>query len=133
MRMHRANAAIDPAQLSRYVEVPSGFSIFGGDIVRPPRARRLEDGAEQIAQPVEGHVVEHDRDDHRVGAGGRSRKPRDAGEEGAAEQGAGDRVDQMEAGRQRERVGEPAANAPPTRSWPRPPMLKMPARSHVAK
>ena len=37
MRMYRANAAIDPAQLSRRVEVPSGFSIFGGDVVRPPR------------------------------------------------------------------------------------------------
>jgi pimeloyl-ACP methyl ester carboxylesterase len=38
MRMYRANAAIAPAQLARRVEVPSGFSIFAGDIVRPPRA-----------------------------------------------------------------------------------------------
>ncbi|WP_285590767.1 epoxide hydrolase [Herbidospora sp. NBRC 101105] len=38
MRMYRANAAIPPAQLARRVEVPSGFSIFAGDIVRPPRA-----------------------------------------------------------------------------------------------
>ncbi|MFD8791838.1 epoxide hydrolase family protein [Streptomyces vinaceus] len=38
MRMYRANAAIPPAQHARRVEVPSGFSIFQGDVVRPPRA-----------------------------------------------------------------------------------------------
>ncbi|HST86316.1 MAG TPA: epoxide hydrolase [Kineosporiaceae bacterium] len=38
MRMYRANAGIPPAQLARRVEVPSGFSIFAGDVVRPPRA-----------------------------------------------------------------------------------------------
>ena len=38
MRMYRANSAIPPAQLARRVEVPSGFSIFRGDVVRPPRA-----------------------------------------------------------------------------------------------
>jgi pimeloyl-ACP methyl ester carboxylesterase len=38
MRMYRANAAIPPAQLARRVEVPSGFAIFRGDVVRPPRA-----------------------------------------------------------------------------------------------
>jgi pimeloyl-ACP methyl ester carboxylesterase len=38
MRMYHANAAIPPAQLNRRVEVPSGFSVFTGDIVRPPRA-----------------------------------------------------------------------------------------------
>ena len=38
MRMYRANAAIPPAQHARRVEVPSGFSLFRGDIVRPPRA-----------------------------------------------------------------------------------------------
>ncbi|MFI0366959.1 epoxide hydrolase family protein [Actinomadura sp. 1N219] len=38
MRMYHANAAIPPAQLARRVEVPSGFSLFRGDIVRPPRA-----------------------------------------------------------------------------------------------
>jgi pimeloyl-ACP methyl ester carboxylesterase len=38
MRMYRANAAIPPAQHARRVEVPSGFSIFRGDVVRPPRA-----------------------------------------------------------------------------------------------
>ncbi|WP_328321510.1 epoxide hydrolase family protein [Streptomyces sp. NBC_00388] len=38
MRMYSANAAIPPAQLARRVEVPSGFALFPGDIVRPPRA-----------------------------------------------------------------------------------------------
>lgn len=38
MRMYRANAAIPPTQLARRVEVPSGFALFQGDIVRPPRA-----------------------------------------------------------------------------------------------
>jgi pimeloyl-ACP methyl ester carboxylesterase len=38
VRMYRANAAIPPAQHARRVEVPSGFSLFPGDIVRPPRA-----------------------------------------------------------------------------------------------
>ena len=38
MRMYRSNSAIPPAQLARRVEVPSGFSLFPGDIVRPPRA-----------------------------------------------------------------------------------------------
>ena len=38
MRMYRANAAIPPAQHARRVEVPSGFSLFAGDVVRPPRA-----------------------------------------------------------------------------------------------
>lgn len=37
MRMYHANAAIPPAQLSRRVTVPSGFSLFPGDISRPPR------------------------------------------------------------------------------------------------
>jgi pimeloyl-ACP methyl ester carboxylesterase len=38
MRMYHANAAITPAQRTRRVEVPSGFSLFRGDILRPPRA-----------------------------------------------------------------------------------------------
>jgi pimeloyl-ACP methyl ester carboxylesterase len=38
MRMYHANAAIDPAQYVRRVEVPSGFSFFPGDISCPPRA-----------------------------------------------------------------------------------------------
>src|SRR5664279_2123828 len=36
MRMYRANAAIPPAQHARRVEVPSGFSLFPGDIVGRP-------------------------------------------------------------------------------------------------
>jgi pimeloyl-ACP methyl ester carboxylesterase len=38
IRMYRANAALPPAQLARRVEVPSGFSLFPGDLLRPPRA-----------------------------------------------------------------------------------------------
>jgi pimeloyl-ACP methyl ester carboxylesterase len=38
MRAYRANAAIPPEQHARRVEVPSGFSLFAGDVVRPPRA-----------------------------------------------------------------------------------------------
>jgi pimeloyl-ACP methyl ester carboxylesterase len=38
MRMYHANAAVSPAQRARRVEVPSGFSVFPGDILRPPRA-----------------------------------------------------------------------------------------------
>lgn len=38
MRMYVANAAIPPEQHARRVEVPSGFSLFPGDIIRPLRA-----------------------------------------------------------------------------------------------
>lgn len=38
MRMYAANAAIPPEQLARRVEVPSGFSLYPADLVRPPRA-----------------------------------------------------------------------------------------------
>ncbi|UQU61634.1 epoxide hydrolase [Couchioplanes caeruleus] len=38
MRMYAANAAIPPGQHTRRVEVPSGFALFPGDILRPPRA-----------------------------------------------------------------------------------------------
>jgi pimeloyl-ACP methyl ester carboxylesterase len=38
MRMYCANAAIPPAQHTRRVEIPSGFSLFPGDIIRPPQA-----------------------------------------------------------------------------------------------
>jgi hypothetical protein len=48
--MYRANAAIPPAQLARRVEVPSGFSLFAGDIVRPPRAW-LERTANALPSP----------------------------------------------------------------------------------
>jgi pimeloyl-ACP methyl ester carboxylesterase len=38
MRMYRANSAIPLAQHARRVEVPSGFALFSGDVVLPPRA-----------------------------------------------------------------------------------------------
>src|SRR6478735_9413659 len=38
MRMYVANAAIPPEQHARRVEVPSGFSLFSGDIIRSPHA-----------------------------------------------------------------------------------------------
>ncbi|WP_275004342.1 epoxide hydrolase family protein [Promicromonospora iranensis] len=38
MRMYHANSKIPAEQLTRRVEVPSGFSLFRGDVVRPPRA-----------------------------------------------------------------------------------------------
>ncbi len=38
MRMYNANGAIPLEQHARRVEVPSGFSIFPGDLIRPPRA-----------------------------------------------------------------------------------------------
>ena len=55
MRMYRANAAIPPAQLMRRVEVPSGFSLFAGDVVRPPR-RWLErtTNAVRVTEPPRG-------------------------------------------------------------------------------
>jgi pimeloyl-ACP methyl ester carboxylesterase len=55
MRMYRANAVIPPAQLARRVEVPSGFSIFAGDIVRAPLAY-LERGANVVraTEPARG-------------------------------------------------------------------------------
>ncbi|HVV24608.1 MAG TPA: epoxide hydrolase [Pseudonocardiaceae bacterium] len=38
MRMYQANSAIEPARLAQRVEVPTGFSLFPGDIVPAPRA-----------------------------------------------------------------------------------------------
>ncbi|MGY1603959.1 epoxide hydrolase family protein [Geodermatophilus sp. SYSU D00815] len=38
MRMYAANAAIPVEQHARRVEVPSGFSLFQGDVLLPPRA-----------------------------------------------------------------------------------------------
>jgi pimeloyl-ACP methyl ester carboxylesterase len=55
MRMYRANAAISLAQHARRVEVPSGFSLFRGDVVRPPRAW-LERAANvvRVTEPARG-------------------------------------------------------------------------------
>jgi pimeloyl-ACP methyl ester carboxylesterase len=38
MRMYAANGAIPVPELNRRVEVPSGFSLFAGDLTHPPRA-----------------------------------------------------------------------------------------------
>jgi pimeloyl-ACP methyl ester carboxylesterase len=38
MRMYNENAAIPREQHARRVEVPSGFSLFPGDLMHPPRA-----------------------------------------------------------------------------------------------
>jgi pimeloyl-ACP methyl ester carboxylesterase len=55
MRMYAANGAIDPEQLLRRVEVPSGFSIFPGDILRPPRAwLERSTNAVSITEPPRG-------------------------------------------------------------------------------
>jgi pimeloyl-ACP methyl ester carboxylesterase len=55
MRMYRANSAIPPAQLARRVEVPSGFSIFAGDVVRPPRAwLERTTNVVRVTEPVRG-------------------------------------------------------------------------------
>jgi pimeloyl-ACP methyl ester carboxylesterase len=55
MRMYNANAAIPPEQLARRVEVPSGFSLFAGDVLCPPRAW-LERGANvvRVTEPAHG-------------------------------------------------------------------------------
>ena len=55
MRMYRANAAIAPTQHARRVEVPSGFSLFPADIIRPPR-RWLERTANvvRVTEPASG-------------------------------------------------------------------------------
>ncbi|PZF63503.1 epoxide hydrolase [Curtobacterium sp. MCPF17_047] len=37
MRMYHANAAVPPSEQARRVEVPSGFTLFPVDLVRPPR------------------------------------------------------------------------------------------------
>ncbi len=59
MRMYRANAAIPPDQLTRRVEVPSGFSIFQGDVVRPPRAwlNRTANAVRVTEPPRGGHFA----------------------------------------------------------------------------
>jgi len=57
MRMYQANAAIPAAQHARRVEVPSGFSLFPGDISRPPR-----EWLERVANVV--RVTEPDRGGH---------------------------------------------------------------------
>ncbi|MFG2589491.1 epoxide hydrolase family protein [Streptomyces sp. NPDC048438] len=59
MRMYHANAAVPPAQYERRVEVPSGFSIFSGDVVRPPRAwlERTTNMVRMTEPPRGGHFA----------------------------------------------------------------------------
>ncbi len=59
MRMYRANAAIAPAQLARRVDVPSGFAIFAGDVVRPPRTwlERTANVVRATEPPRGGHFA----------------------------------------------------------------------------
>lgn len=59
MRMYNANTTISAAQLSRRVEVPSGFSIFPADIVRPPKAwlQRVADVARATEPDRGGHFA----------------------------------------------------------------------------
>ena len=54
MRMYQANATIPQEQHARRVEVPSGFSLFQGDIVRPPRAW-LDRGANAVMVTEPSH------------------------------------------------------------------------------
>ena len=59
MRMYHANAAIPTEQRTRRVEVPSGFSIFQGDVVRPPRAwlERTANAVRVTEPPRGGHFA----------------------------------------------------------------------------
>jgi pimeloyl-ACP methyl ester carboxylesterase len=59
MRMYRANAAIPLAQHARRVEVPSGFSLFPGDVVLPPRAwlERTANTVRVTEPPRGGHFA----------------------------------------------------------------------------
>lgn len=55
MRVYAANAAIPPTQLARRVEVPSGFALFPGDVVRPPRAwLERTTNAVRVTEPARG-------------------------------------------------------------------------------
>ena len=55
MRMYHANSLIAPAQLARHVDVPSGFSIFGADLVRAPRAwLERSTNLARFTEPAEG-------------------------------------------------------------------------------
>jgi pimeloyl-ACP methyl ester carboxylesterase len=59
MRMYHANSAIPAAQLARRVDVPSGFSIFRGDVAHPPRAwlERVTNAVYVTEPPSGGHFA----------------------------------------------------------------------------
>ncbi|MCQ4207457.1 epoxide hydrolase family protein [Streptomyces longispororuber] len=59
MRMYHANGALPVEQLTRRVDVPSGFSLFHGDILRPPRAwlERMTNVVRVTEPPRGGHFA----------------------------------------------------------------------------
>jgi pimeloyl-ACP methyl ester carboxylesterase len=59
MRMYHANAAVPVSRRTARVEVPSGFSIFPGDIVRAPRvaAEKASNLVHYNALPSGGHFA----------------------------------------------------------------------------
>jgi pimeloyl-ACP methyl ester carboxylesterase len=59
MRMYHANGRIPPAQLARRVEVPSGFALFPGDILSPPREwiDRTTNAVRVTEMPRGGHFA----------------------------------------------------------------------------
>lgn len=65
VRAYRANAAIPREQLARRVEVPSGFSVFAGDVVRPPRAwlDRVANTVYAAEPPRGGHFAPFEQPD----------------------------------------------------------------------
>jgi pimeloyl-ACP methyl ester carboxylesterase len=56
MRMYNANAAIPASELSRRVEVSSGYSLYPGDTLKPPPREWLERSANvvSVTQPERG-------------------------------------------------------------------------------
>jgi pimeloyl-ACP methyl ester carboxylesterase len=55
MRMYWANGAIPAEQHARRVEVPSGFSLFAGDVVRPPHEWLMRTAnVVRITEPARG-------------------------------------------------------------------------------
>jgi len=63
MRMYRANAAIPVEQYARRVEVPTGYSLFRGDIVRPPHAwlHRTSNAIYITEPPRGGHFAPYEQ------------------------------------------------------------------------
>ena len=56
MRMYNANAAIPASELSRRVEVPSGYALYPGDTLKPPPREWLERSANvvSVSHPAHG-------------------------------------------------------------------------------
>ncbi|HVV10433.1 epoxide hydrolase [Amycolatopsis sp.] len=59
MRMYNVNSRIPREQHARRVEVPSGFSLFPGDLMHPPRAwlDRIANVVHATEQPRGGHFA----------------------------------------------------------------------------